>query len=240
MALKRCRDCQIDKEATSDFFTKNVKYPDGLQPRCTPCHKIYSKITRDKAPKREANTDASIRKKCNTCGEEKVATTDNFHKHGKMPDGLQKKCIICALAWSKKYYAEYPAPPSRESSYLTEVSRVRRANPELYASDRARTRELYVELRTEVLRRYSDDKMCCACCGISGYRFLAIDHVHNNGAEHREEVASGFDYIRWFFKHDFPEGFQILCHNCNSAKGFYGQCPHNIPDDPAFIDRSVL
>ena len=24
----------------------------------------------------------------------------------------------------------------------------------------------------------------------------------------------------------FPEGYQTLCHNCNLAKGFYGQCPH--------------
>ena len=24
----------------------------------------------------------------------------------------------------------------------------------------------------------------------------------------------------------FPPGYQVLCHNCNQAKGFYGKCPH--------------
>jgi hypothetical protein len=30
-------------------------------------------------------------------------------------------------------------------------------------------------------------------------------------------------------QNNFPEGFQILCHNCNFAKGFprnNGKCPH--------------
>ena len=27
-------------------------------------------------------------------------------------------------------------------------------------------------------------------------------------------------------KNNFPKGFQILCHNCNIAKGHYGKCPH--------------
>jgi hypothetical protein len=26
---------------------------------------------------------------------------------------------------------------------------------------------------------------------------------------------------------EFPDGFQVLCHNCNLAKGYYGECPHN-------------
>lgn len=30
----------------------------------------------------------------------------------------------------------------------------------------------------------------------------------------------------WLKKNDYPKGFQILCHNCNMSKGFYGYCPH--------------
>ena len=30
----------------------------------------------------------------------------------------------------------------------------------------------------------------------------------------------------WMIKNNFPKGFQVLCHNCNLAKGFYGKCPH--------------
>jgi len=31
----------------------------------------------------------------------------------------------------------------------------------------------------------------------------------------------------WLKRNYFPTGFQLLCHNCNLAKGFYGKCPHD-------------
>jgi hypothetical protein len=27
-------------------------------------------------------------------------------------------------------------------------------------------------------------------------------------------------------KNNFPDGFQVLCHNCNMSIGLYGYCPH--------------
>ena len=32
----------------------------------------------------------------------------------------------------------------------------------------------------------------------------------------------------WIVKNNFPKGFQILCHNCNLAKGYSknNKCPH--------------
>lgn len=30
----------------------------------------------------------------------------------------------------------------------------------------------------------------------------------------------------WLRRNNYPNGFQVLCHNCNMAKGFYGKCPH--------------
>jgi hypothetical protein len=30
----------------------------------------------------------------------------------------------------------------------------------------------------------------------------------------------------WLVQHNFPTGFQILCMNCNFAKGKLGTCPH--------------
>ena len=237
MALKLCIECKSEKEASSDFFSKNSRYPDKLQPRCIPCHKRYAKQIRDNAPKNAPANDPSVMKKCCKCGESKSATVKNFHRHGKMPDGLQKRCILCALAWSRDYYNNYPTPPSRTAENLTKVSRDRRANPELKASDSARTKERYVELRSRVLAHYSEGKMCCACCGISTYKFLSLDHVDGGGNRHRKNVAkhSGFEYLYWFVNNGFPTGFQVLCHNCNSAKGFHGTCPHKDPTDPAYI-----
>jgi hypothetical protein len=65
----------------------------------------------------------------------------------------------------------------------------------------------------------------CKCCGEDTFEFLAIDHINNDGAEHRRTFKSSI--IDWIIKNNFPKGFQILCHNCNLAKAFYGECPHN-------------
>lgn len=51
-------------------------------------------------------------------------------------------------------------------------------------------------------------------------------HVNGGGKQHRLEVGFGQVFYRWLKKNDYPEGYQVLCHNCNLAKGFYGTCPH--------------
>jgi hypothetical protein len=80
-------------------------------------------------------------------------------------------------------------------------------------------------LRAEVLREYGH---ACACCGESAQEFLALDHIFNDGGEHRREIKrAGSRTYAWLKRNGFPKDrFQLLCHNCNMAKAFYGQCPH--------------
>jgi len=82
-------------------------------------------------------------------------------------------------------------------------------------------------LKLKVINHYSKGKNCCACCGETTYEFLSIDHVNENGSEHRKHVKGTY-IIQWLINNNFPNGFQILCFNCNSAKGFFGECPHKI------------
>lgn len=76
------------------------------------------------------------------------------------------------------------------------------------------------KIRKEILSYYSNDKLECACCGEDEYEFLSIDHINNDGAEHRREinVKGGMDMYMWIKKNEFPNIFQILCHNCNWLK----------------------
>ena len=74
----------------------------------------------------------------------------------------------------------------------------------------------------------------CACCGETQDEFLSIDHINNDGAEHRKQLSKrsvrgggGSLMHQWLKNEKYPEGFQVLCFNCNMAKGFYGQCPHS-------------
>lgn len=81
-------------------------------------------------------------------------------------------------------------------------------------------------LRYKCLGYYSNGKFECNCCFEKEIKFLAIDHVNDDGAKHRKEVGSNI--MLWLIKNNYPDGFQVLCHNCNMAKAFYGVCPHKV------------
>lgn len=65
----------------------------------------------------------------------------------------------------------------------------------------------------------------CACCGEHNWAFLEFDHINNDGKQHRIELSTE-KMITWLVNNDFPDTIQLLCCNCNKAKGLYGQCPH--------------
>ena len=111
----------------------------------------------------------------------------------------------------------------------------RHKNKEAIRAQRAARRKLYPEIAREQINRYRYQVRqevitrlggCCACCGESRFEFLAIDHIFGGGNQHRQIVGSGPHIARWLKKHAYPEGFQVLCHNCNHAKAERGICPH--------------
>jgi hypothetical protein len=89
---------------------------------------------------------------------------------------------------------------------------------------RAKGKLSYRRLRDIVFAAYGGAK--CACCGEAEIAFLQIDHVNGDGAEHRRVLKSSSKIYRWLKVNGFPPGFQVLCANCNHAKGRYGVCPH--------------
>lgn len=59
----------------------------------------------------------------------------------------------------------------------------------------------------------------CTHCGIEGFDLLTIDHINEDGASHRKSIKkSGSTFYRWLVNNKFPEGFQVLCWNCNMLK----------------------
>ena len=65
----------------------------------------------------------------------------------------------------------------------------------------------------------------CNCCNEDTFEFLAIDHVNGGGRKERE-VMSTVQIARKVINENWPDTYQVLCHNCNQAKGWYGICPH--------------
>ena len=102
---------------------------------------------------------------------------------------------------------------------LTSTERTRRRRNNL------RTKEFWGKSRQDVLDAYGRK---CACCGETEEKFLSIDHIDGGGAEHRRSIGmrGGGQFYCWLRREGFPAGFQVLCMNCNHAKGNYGACPH--------------
>lgn len=68
----------------------------------------------------------------------------------------------------------------------------------------------------------------CACCGETEPMFLTFDHINNDGHIERKSLReSGANLVRRIELTD-REDIQVLCYNCNCAKGHYGVCPHEV------------
>jgi len=91
---------------------------------------------------------------------------------------------------------------------------------------RKRGKLLRDDLRREVITHYGSK---CACCGESQFEFLTIDHVDGEASVQRMKTGREPSGCRlyWYLKRNgFPEGYRVLCANCNMAMSIHGQCPH--------------
>lgn len=102
------------------------------------------------------------------------------------------------------------------------MRRYQRSRPAYF---REAARKSAQKLRQEVLDHYGH---ACACCGLTGDLFLALDHINNDGNEHRKFLSGGSAGVyRAVRRLGYPLGFQVLCHSCNYAKHLNGgTCPH--------------
>jgi len=90
---------------------------------------------------------------------------------------------------------------------------------------REKQRLYHARHRDQCLKHYGGK---CAVCRESRTEYLAIDHINNNGAEHRAQIGgSGAATHRWLVKNKFPRGFQVLCTNCNVLKARRVDAPLN-------------
>jgi hypothetical protein len=131
----------------------------------------------------------------------------------------------------------YKDPEKERTNHRERDRRWRQRHPEYNKKDYWRNPEKHREwvrryrqrLKMEVLSHYGNGIPQCACCGEKTLQFLTIDHI--NGGGRREKVSdtrlrAGSPMYARLKRLGYPPGFQVLCFNCNCAKGFYGVCPH--------------
>lgn len=123
-----------------------------------------------------------------------------------------RECIKCKQ--KKPETAFYPPSGRRvckrcKNALTTKTSRTYRA-----------------ELKELVLRHYSPDLKCqCPKCPYPhvGVKFLSLDHINGRGTHGRDIRRRLYQWVK---NNKFPDGFQVLCFNCNLGKSSYGKCPH--------------
>jgi hypothetical protein len=168
---------------------------------------------------------------CSKCGKTKT--------FGDFPKGcVDYWCIQCRSDYSLKLYHKRQKALSgaekeadRQRQRVNREKRLARMLPGALAKFRSgiNAKNIAVRngLRDKVYAAYGGYK--CACCGETTKAFLSIDHVYNNGAAHRRfySIKTGEQLYRWLIRESFPEGFQVLCMNCQWGKRNNGGiCPH--------------
>ena len=157
---------------------------------------------------------------CKDCAKKRIyARRDNIKAQG--------LCIMCRS----------PSVESGTTCLVCKKKALQRYydnQPEYRATAKARRRQL----KADALAAYGG--AVCVCCGEKHIEFLAIDHINGDGAEHRRALLkergwkvsatamSGSHMYYWLRENNYPPGFQVLCANCNTAKGHAADrlCPH--------------
>lgn len=136
-------------------------------------------------------------KTCIKCMAEKDESHFSMRK-----GGTANVCRACNNAYHRQYNKSYEYRKAHSKEWMRKANRKR---------------------RMEILEHYGT---ICAACGERDEAVLSVDHINNDGAAHRREIANadktrgpgGSRIYCWLKRNKFPPGFQILCQNCNVAK----------------------
>jgi len=93
---------------------------------------------------------------------------------------------------------------------------------------RAKNKEKIAETRRKVkldtLSHYAGAlDVRCAYCEEADLTVLQLDHINGGGRQQRKEMglaSAGYGFYLKLKKLGYPEGFQVLCANCNIRKHF--------------------
>jgi hypothetical protein len=222
MHAKTCIDCGM--ELTGH----------GSPKRCQKCAAKKRYLDSHGAPPKR------IIAKCEYCGKE---FSDYVSNRTKSKKGIYFCSSECRSAWVGIHNSVLHGGDGQNRSksekdklyYRDNSSNIRNSRNIYYQKNREsileKKREEGRKRKQIVIDAYGGK---CECCGETTFEFLTIDHINNDGAEHRRRIGGkGTKIYKYLIEHDFPkDGYRLLCFNCNISRGFYGYCPHH-PDNKA-------
>ncbi len=146
--------------------------------------------------------------------------------------------------WNKKNYEINKEKRKIFNSKPENIAK-RKEYARTHKSQQLQTQKNYKNrLRMSALIHYSKsvsntDTPTCSCCGENSViDFLCIDHIKGKKEMENDNELVKLGYksewlthklMLWLKNTNYPAGFQVLCHNCNFAKGMVKNnytCPH--------------
>jgi len=138
---------------------------------------------------------------CRDCKE--PITTENTN-----PSNIRKNNNLCRKCQAKREKDFRRTHPDYDTVWH------RKARKGSTYQDRCEARRN--KRRIIVMKHYSNGTNKCAGCGIEDIVVLTIDHINGGGTQHRKKIHQ--DMYNWLIKNNFPEGYQVLCWNCQYRK----------------------
>lgn len=96
--------------------------------------------------------------------------------------------------------------------------------PKYKENKREYQRNLTSKYKNLFLEMYGNQ---CSCCGENIQDFLTIEHKQG---QQKISRRTGLVAYRDAVKEFRPDLYEVLCWNCNCAKGKLGYCPHHPPE----------
>lgn len=210
--MRVCKVCKIKKDESE--FNLHCAGKDYISRTCKDCE---AKIKTGRLE------DGRL---CKTC--QKIKPIEEFNLSQKGEGYRRHECKECESARKKKWYNE-----NHEQARVRQNEAAKERYEKKYKHsaehrekrrlDAIKTRAKYKDLAYKHYGGY-----VCACCGETEPLFLTLDHVNNDGYMMRKYGKQGTASLyHWLHKHGYPEGYQVLCMNCNFGKARNGGvCPH--------------
>lgn len=183
---------------------------------------------------------------CSCCQVKKELTAENFGRRPGALDGFNGICRACVRNRQNARYDRLRAKISLDVKVRRtllsgeEAEKSRKRSRDWYRANIERAKKSTKE-RTDAIRAAMIDAYGgkCACCGERNPLFLTIDHIENDGADHRRRLGgngrkqSGAAVMMDLYKRGWPtEGIRLLCFNCNCGRQRNGGvCPHKSTRD---------
>jgi hypothetical protein len=150
-------------------------------------------------------------------------------------DGLSLVCRECKRKLNKKYQQDNKDKiiAKKHEYYLRNKDQIIEKTSNYSKNNKTKcnaySKATRVRLKTEVFSHYCGGDIKCNGCDERELELLTIDHINGGGNKHRKltGMKTGKHCYGWLKRNHYPNGFQVLCWNCQFKKKKLEISPNN-------------